>query len=128
MRLGKQSRARNLRLGHAQIKHGGSEMFGGVDFPVHAQNLLRARDADVVHRLEAKVAETGAQAGRGGQHQANAGGAAVKVESKLRTKPRHAARIGREDLIDIRISGEHRREAILHHYGDLQIRPGLLQQ
>ena len=82
-------------------------MFGGVNLAIHfqnlgTQNLLRARNADVVHRLEAKMTESGAQARRRCQHQAYAGGAAVEIECQMRPQQSQAGGIGREDLIDIR--------------------------
>ena len=103
-------------------------MFRGVDYAVNIQYFLSARDAQVVHGLESKMSESSAQAGRRCQHHANAGSATVKIQGQMRPKPPDTGCIGREDLLDIRISREHCCEAIFHHHGHAQIGPRLFQQ
>ncbi len=61
-RPGSQTRGPSLAARHfapfrAQIKHGAGQMFRRVHLALHAQNLLRARDAHVVRRRWRKCAK-----------------------------------------------------------------------
>ena len=56
-------RARNVAHRGAEVEHRAREVLGGVDLPVDAEDLLRARDADIVRETGPVMAEAGPVAG-----------------------------------------------------------------
>src|ERR1035441_10852745 len=77
---------------------GAGQMFGSVDFAMHVQNFLGARDGHVVDELLAVVAEAGTVACAGEFRHPGAARAAVEVEAELRTEAPQDSQFGRVDL------------------------------
>lgn len=102
-------------------------MFGSMDFAIYTQDLLRPRNANVVHRLKSKMAESGAQTGSSGKHQANAGCASMEIQSEMRPESTDCHGVRRKDLIDVRIAGKDRCKSIFDDYANLKIGPHMFE-
>jgi hypothetical protein len=89
-----QLRPGDFANGRAQEEDGAGQMFGGVDFAIHPQNFLRARNVHVVDELLAVVAETGAVAGAREFRHPGAARAAVQVQAQLRAEAAQRGQFG----------------------------------
>ena len=104
-------------------------MFGGVDFAIHTPRISCARGMRTLYiGWKRKWPNPARKPEARRQHKADAGCAPVKIDGRCGRNRPTVRGLGGRIRVDVRISGEHRREAIFHHDGDLQIRPGLLQQ
>ena len=113
--------AGDLAKGHAQIKHGAGEMFGGMHGALDAQDLLRARDANIVDGLVAEVGEAGAEGGSGEGGHPGAARAAVQIEAEVRAPVAQGEELGREEAGDVGVAFEDGAEAVFDHDGDAQV-------
>ena len=103
------------------------QMFGGVDLALDAQNLLRARDADVVDELLPEVREAGAIARAGKLRHPGAARAAVQIHAEPRAEAPQRGEVRGQDLIEIGIAFEDFAEAVLHEDGDVEVRAEAFQ-
>ena len=96
-------------------------MLRRVYLAIHAQDLLRARNRDVVDELPAVMGEAGAIAGAGEFGHPRAARAAVKIQTELRTEAAQRGQFRRQDIGNLGIALEDFAEAIFHEHAELQI-------
>ena len=103
-------------------------MLRGVDFAVDVEDLLSARDMNVVDRLKTKMIEAGAHRRTRCNGQPDAGSPSVKIKSEVRAPVGYVGYVGAKSTLDIGIIGKDRSESVLDNYADAQIGTSLLQQ
>src|SRR5215471_13012064 len=96
-------------------------MFGSMYLALDMQNLLRARNQQIVNKTRAEMAETRAATRPRKEGQPGAPPAAVKVYAKIRPKPPDGAQLGRQDLVNVRIGFKDGPPARFHHHGNRKV-------
>jgi len=87
-----------------------------------AQDLLRARDPQIVDPRPAMMCETGPPARAAQGRERHAARPAVQVQAQCRPPGTHGAHRRVHDAVDVRIVFENTGEAFLHHYRQAQVR------
>ena len=116
-----QFRPRDFANRSAQKEDRAGQMLGGVDCAIHVQDLLRARDMHVIHKLLAIVAKACAVTGAGKFRHPGAACAAVKVEAQLRPEAAQGRQFGKMNFGKIGVAFEDFPKTILNEDREAEV-------
>jgi hypothetical protein len=113
---------------NAQIEHGGSGVFGGVDAASDAEGLLGGGDGNVVDPGGFEDVEAGAERGAGEHGEARAAGSAVEIEGERGFEQTNCPEAGRQNEANFGAVTEDVGEAVFGYNGDFEVGTGLFEE
>src|SRR5579863_5964962 len=99
-----------------------------MDTPGDAENFLCSRDGCVVDPSRPENIESGTEPGAGEEGEPRAACSAMQIQTKIRRKAADRACARGQGARHIRVVCIHGREAIFHHDGYLEVRPGMFEK
>jgi hypothetical protein len=120
--------ARDRTLRYSEVEHGGGEMLGCVYLAFHAEDLLRPRDLNVVHRRSAKMGESSTESSARGNRQRETACAAVEIKAKFGAPSSNCGNRGLQHLIHVGTLFKDRREPVFYDNSYAEVRASVLQE